>query len=185
MSIYTEVFGGSKRKKGINSKQKGTRNELDLAKALTDWVGYEFNRVPASGGLRWKDAEGVTGDLVPENKTFPFVVETKFYANFEVKETLRKNSKIYNFYSQVCRDVLRLQKNKDIVKLPVVFARKNGMGKNWYVFFPKNLERFLIANNCLDYIGEKSGYEICGTTYKKLKEIPFKKLNDFVLNLSK
>lgn len=57
MGIYTEVFGGTNRKKSINSNRKGKVNELDLCKALTKWVGFEFNRVPASGGLRWKDAE--------------------------------------------------------------------------------------------------------------------------------
>lgn len=185
MGIYTEVFGGTNRKKSINSNRKGKVNELDLCKALTKWVGFEFNRVPASGGLRWKDAEGVTGDLVPEKKDFPFVIETKFYADFEVKEKLRKNSKIYNFYSQVCRDIERLQQNKNIVKYPVVFARKNGMGKNWYVFFSNDFTPFLDKHKILKYTGSKSGFEVCGTDYKLLRKIPYKILFDFVLTLSK
>lgn len=38
----------------INSKNKGSRFERTICKWFQDWTGYEFNRVPASGGLRWK-----------------------------------------------------------------------------------------------------------------------------------
>lgn len=38
----------------VNSKQKGSRFERSICKFFQDWTGYEFSRVPASGGLRWK-----------------------------------------------------------------------------------------------------------------------------------
>lgn len=35
---------------GKKSRNKGGRFERQMAKELTEWWGYEFNRVPASGG---------------------------------------------------------------------------------------------------------------------------------------
>lgn len=179
MSIYTEIFGGNVGRKQINSNRKGKQNERDLANALALWVGFEFNRVPSSGGLRWKNSEGITGDIVPENKDFEFIIETKFYKNFQVKENLRKNSMIYKFYSQVTEDVQRLKSGTGIEKYPIVCARKNGMGKNWYVFFPEVFKPFLEKHNLLLYTGEG----IVGTQFKFLRKISYEKLTTFCLHL--
>lgn len=181
MSIYKEIFGGNTGKPQVNGNRKGKNNERDLAKALSVWVGCEFNRVPSSGGLRWKNAEGITGDLVPEDKDFAFIIETKFYNSFEIKEKLRKNSLIYKFYRQVTEDVERLEAGTGIKKYPLVCARKNGMGKNWYVFFPDVFAPFLSEHKILFYTGEG----IVGTDFVKLKKIRYKKLTDFILQVTK
>ena len=47
----------------INSKNKGSRFERTICKWFQDWTGYEFNRVPASGGLRWKKTDNITSDI--------------------------------------------------------------------------------------------------------------------------
>jgi Holliday junction resolvase len=65
----------------INSKAKGSKNERYAAKALEEWVGFPFTRVPQSGGLRWQGGQNITGDIIPEDmyklQDFPFSVEVK------------------------------------------------------------------------------------------------------------
>ena len=59
-----------------NSRRKGNRNELDIAKVFSNWSGELVRRTPGSGG--WSTAKfGVTADLVCPNKAFPFHVEVK------------------------------------------------------------------------------------------------------------
>ncbi len=59
-----------------NSRTKGNRGELDVAKAFSLWCGELVRRTPQSGG--WSNAKfGVTADLVCANKDFPFHVEVK------------------------------------------------------------------------------------------------------------
>lgn len=57
-----------------NSRVKGSRAELDVARTFSDWCGEEVRRTPLSGG--WSTARfGVTADLVCANPAFPFHVE--------------------------------------------------------------------------------------------------------------
>lgn len=59
-----------------NSRTKGNRGELDVAKAFSDWCGELVRRTPMSGG--WSNARfGVTADLVCTKNAFPFHVEVK------------------------------------------------------------------------------------------------------------
>lgn len=59
-----------------NSRTKGNRGELDVAKMFSLWSGELVRRTPMSGG--WSNAKfGVTADLVCSNKKFPFHVEVK------------------------------------------------------------------------------------------------------------
>lgn len=130
--IYEEIFGVSKRKKGINSKKKGDHNEREVAKWLKQWSGKEFHRVPASGGLRWKDMVETVGDLVCETD-FPFVVETKHLKKvlaLNKSGLLRSNSKIFRIWYQC------LDEAKRSGKIPILILRENGMKKNtfWIVF---------------------------------------------------
>ena len=85
MSLKTEVFGGVENK--FQSRAKGNRNELVLAKLLTEWTGVKFERTPRSGGLHWP-AEFACGDVVCISKTFtfPFSVETKHYKNLGIPD---------------------------------------------------------------------------------------------------
>jgi hypothetical protein len=59
-----------------NSRRKGNRNELDIAKVFSNWSGELVRRTPGSGG--WSTEKfGVTADLVCPKKAFPFHVEVK------------------------------------------------------------------------------------------------------------
>jgi len=117
----------------INSKKKGSKNERELAKAFEKWTGFDFARVPTSGGLRWKRTLDTTGDIMVAEQehifTFPFSIETKFH--FEIdpwKILLGQSSKLDDFMGQARADAERSK------KIPLVFFRYNGMPKStWFI----------------------------------------------------
>lgn len=113
----------------INSRKKGAKAERKVAALLKDWTGREFSRTPASGGLRWKNAN-VVGDIVctEERHFFPFAVEVKSYndINFEHLFYL-VDPKIYKFWKQATTDAKRGE------KLPLLFMRYNGMPSDFWI----------------------------------------------------
>lgn len=113
----------------INSKSKGSKNERAIAKLLTLWTGYEFARVPMSGGLGWQNRIQVTGDVIPtdpkEMVKFPFSVEAKFYREIVLDSPLLDHrAKWQDWWDQSCNDAERSG------KLPLVFMRRNLMPKD-------------------------------------------------------
>lgn len=126
-----------------NGKKKGSKNERDLAKWWKEWSGIEFTRVPASGGLRWKKTDNISGDIIcadpRHSRRFPFTVEAKFYKdiNFEHLILGNKSIKILEFWQQATEDAERSS------KIPILFMRYNGMPKAvWFVIM--GLETFNI-----------------------------------------
>lgn len=113
----------------INSRKKGAKAERKVAALLKEWTGREFSRTPASGGLRWKNAN-VIGDIVctEERHFFPFAIEVKFYRdiNFEHLFYL-EDSKILKFWKQATGDAKRGE------KLPLLFMRYNGMPSDFWI----------------------------------------------------
>ena len=118
----------------MNSKQKGNRNERMVAKLLTQWTGHEFVRVPASGGLQWKNRADVCGDVISSDPdfNFHFSVETKHMSSLGLNSPiLRKNSCIYTFMTQ-CQ-----QAAQAVGKRPFLMVRENRMPKEkYYIFLP-------------------------------------------------
>ena len=114
---------------GVNSKSKGGRFERAISKWFTNWTGYEFNRVPASGGLRWKNAENITSDVActdaKHSKKFHFSIECKSYQDLNFEHILleKKSCKILKFWEQAMSDA---QRGK---KLPMLIMKYNGMPK--------------------------------------------------------
>lgn len=127
-----------------NGKKKGAKNERELCKWFKEWSGgLEFSRVPASGGLRWKNTENITGDIICSDdrysRRFAFSVETKFHKeiNFEHLILGNKKLKVIEFWEQALQDGIRGNKT------PILFMRYNGMKKNtWLVIL--NLKDFNI-----------------------------------------
>lgn len=118
----------------INSKNKGGKNERELCKALKDWSGYDFSRVPQSGGLRWRKTENTTGDIICSDDRhkgkFIFSVETKFHNEINFQHLLLPNgkNKILEFWAQAVSDANRGK------KIPLLFMRYNGMPKQtWFM----------------------------------------------------
>ena len=134
----------------VNSKQKGGRFERSICKWFTQWTGYEFNRVPASGGLRWKNAENITSDVActdtRHSRRFCFSVECKSYKdlNFEHILLQKKTCKILKFWKQASEDANRAK------KLPILIMKYNGMPKG---------EAFVMIN--------RKVFEVCIHDYTK------------------
>lgn len=110
----------------VNQKKKGNKGERMVAKFFQDWTGYEFQRVPQSGGLRWGNAQNIAGDIIcadqKHNRFFTFCVESKFYADLDWDKVFRnKVSHIMKFWEQAVSDAQRADKH------PILFMRKNGM----------------------------------------------------------
>lgn len=147
MSLYSDIFGVTENNgTSINSKLKGNRNEVVLAKLLSQWTGHEFQRIPQSGGLRWRNSMNICGDVLCTDNTFnfPFSVETKHLKNFELNQSLRKNSIIYRIFKQARDDAKRSN------KIPVVFIRKNNMqSKNFIVIFELSIFNEIPVNPLL------------------------------------
>lgn len=117
----------------INSKSKGNKNERELCNWWKDWSGLEFSRVPASGGLRWKKKDDITGDVIMtderHSRRFPFSIEAKSYKDIKFEALLlgTKKNKLIDFWEQAKEDGNRGN------KLPILFMRYNGMPKStWY-----------------------------------------------------
>lgn len=71
---------------GKRSKRKGNTFERDVAKMLQEWwQDGDFVRTPSSGGWQ-KDREGFRsfGDITTNSKDFPFSVECKFHAEWDL-----------------------------------------------------------------------------------------------------
>lgn len=135
MGVAEDLFGGKSSQK-INSKRKGDRNELNVSHIITEWTGHEFERVPRSGGLHWKNRGDVCGDVINTDREFhfPYSIETKFYKNLGLKQSapyIRVNSVIYRFMRQCTQDAISAGKK------PFLMVRENGMDKDlYYIFFP-------------------------------------------------
>lgn len=110
----------------INSRKKGARGEKKAKEALEAWTNLEFQRVPMSGGLRWKKADYIAGDLICTDSLhrFDFCLEIKNYKeiNFEHLLMPQVQSKILDeFWPQCSSDAERAK------KLPLLMMRYDGM----------------------------------------------------------
>lgn len=118
----------------INSRSKGSKNERDVCKWWKEWTGYDFTRVPSSGGLRWNRTFDTTGDIVcADNKhalKFQFSIECKNYKDINFEHILlgTKSCKTVSFWKQALEDAKRGN------KVPILMMRYNGMPKGEYFF---------------------------------------------------
>lgn len=124
----------------INSRTKGNKFERDVAKWFQKWTGYEFGRVPSSGGLRWKKTDNITGDITctddKHSRRFPYSIECKFYNELKFEHILlgNKSCKIMGFWEQCKSDAARAN------KVPMLIMRYNQMPKEeYFIMLPNNL----------------------------------------------
>jgi hypothetical protein len=125
-------------KKRINSKNKGNRAELELAKILIERFELPFARVGVSSGARPKQVrldvkatETFTGDLIVPSG-FRFSVECKAV-----------NASVDTFAPSALFDKFLKQANDDaagIGKLPMLCWKRNRKG--WIVAVPAQAFRF-------------------------------------------
>ncbi len=121
----------------INSRRKGKSGEKKARIVLTQWTNLEFAGVPASGGLRWKKAENISGDIVCTDALhrFDFSIEVKNYADINFEHLLMPDvqCEILGFWKQ-CKD--DAQRGK---KLPLLMMRYNGMKSNLFFVVIKQI----------------------------------------------
>lgn len=113
--------------KRINSKQKGNDFELEVARAFSNWAeqyteNYKFERVPGSGGLRWKEENNITGDIVPPMVlNFPVSIECKKQEiDWDFDKLLTGVSEIWKWWEQCNKDSSRYT-----IKEPWLVFKKN------------------------------------------------------------
>jgi hypothetical protein len=120
-------------KKRINSKSKGNRAELELAKILTKRFGLPFARVGVSSGARPKHVkldgtakQAFTSDLVVPDG-FRFSVECK--AVNKIIDLLDQSALLDKFLMQAADDAF------SIGKIPLLCWKRNRKG--WIVAIPE------------------------------------------------
>ena len=93
----------------INSKQKGSGFELKVAKQLSSWSGYKFNRTPMSGALHWENDTRVVSDIVPpQNLKWPFSIECKKVEyDYDFTFILKGTSTFWEHWKQAKDDATR------------------------------------------------------------------------------
>ena len=110
----------------INSRSKGKRGEKKARLVLSKWTSLEFAGVPASGGLRWKKADNITGDVIcidPIHR-FDFSIEVKNYRNINFEHLLMPNIQsdiLHVFWPQCIADSKRGK------KIPLLMMRYDGI----------------------------------------------------------
>lgn len=110
----------------INSRKKGQRGEKKALKVFEEWTGMEFSRTPASGGLRWKKTDNITGDIICTDALhrFNFAIEVKNYRDINFQHLIipEVHSDIRDeFWIQALHDAKRGK------KLPMLLMRYNGL----------------------------------------------------------
>lgn len=160
--------------KKLNSKVKGNKNEVAVAKWLGKWTGKQFRRTPMSGAIG-ATFKGVSGDVVViDNSDFLFCVEAKSYKKIPLTGFLRQSSYLYNFWEQALRDA------KNVDKETLLIVRVNGMPKDeWVVYFETktigNKIRKLGIKHCATSV-QGGRYDITGFNTKELIKLNYKDL---------
>lgn len=153
----------------INSRSKGRRGESMACDFFHEWSGMKFTRVPASGGLRWKNTANTTGDIIADepNYIFPFSIEAKNMGDINFSHLLYDvDSDIIKFWKQCFEDSKRGN------KIPMLLMRYNGLkGGMFFVVLQKSFVESLgvIFRPRLIY---NNGLVITNTN--ELKKIPFR-----------
>lgn len=153
-----EVKTQPKRRKGINSKNKGSTAEREVSKILNDrFVGYTFARSVQSGaytgGSNSSRADALTeeqklvfsGDIrIPVN--FKFTIEHKFYKEISFWDLFNESSDLHKWFKQAQHDADQVNKSPMLVckfnnKKRIVFIHEkptepvfNHLGWNCYWF---------------------------------------------------
>jgi hypothetical protein len=126
----------------VNAKKKGNRGERQARDFWKGWTGLEFERVPQSGGLRWKKADNISGDLTctEPNYIFPYSIEVKFPKEIKFEHLLYSvKSDIIKYWAQAVEDAVRS------VKIPLLMMRYNGLPKGmFFIVMYGDYGRFMI-----------------------------------------
>jgi hypothetical protein len=137
--MRVKVMNKEQPKKRKNSRAKGAAYERKICKLLMPWWNCEFHRVPASGGLRWKQDNRVTGDIVVQEdvKDFPFVIECKKREGWNFEQIIKGTGEVVSWWEQNITDIHRLG---DVNKRPLVIFSKN-MSPDYFMILASDWEK--------------------------------------------
>ena len=116
---------------GAQSKRRGNGFENELAKQFSAWSGKEFVRTPGSGSLHWNSEMNVDGDVIaPPSENFPYLLEAKRYADWDIENLLKNNSYFPKWIAQAVRE------GQATKRVPFLIYRRNGI--HAFVTMPYN-----------------------------------------------
>ena len=105
----------------INSKQKGNRTELQIAKIFKERFDIDFIRSPQSGAFYTNNpiniTENLAGDIICDDENFKFSIEIKARKDITFHQII--NGYLDEFITQVERDA------KSSGKLPLLIIKLN------------------------------------------------------------
>jgi Holliday junction resolvase len=139
-----------------NSKKKGNRGERKGVNFLKDWTGLSFQRVPQSGGLRWKKTDNITSDVIcdTEGVYFPFSVEVKNVKEVNLLHTVYlENSDLERFWNQAMTDSSRAKGGK----LPMLLFRYDRLPAQFF-FIGLDYTAITIISNYAKFKGINFNY---------------------------
>lgn len=71
-----------------NSREIGSRTERQLVKIFTNWWGGKFYRTPRSGAFGTAGYTEFSGDILTDDPSFPFCVESKKGEGWHLEQIL-------------------------------------------------------------------------------------------------
>lgn len=94
----------------VDSRAKGSRAELDIAKHLKTKTGLDFKRVPMSGGLH--ESHQLKGDLYLVNSLNIYCIEVKHYKDDHLtsKALTDKTPQILEWWLQTIREAAQISR---------------------------------------------------------------------------
>ena len=121
----------------VNSRQKGSRAEQQIAHLLGINSGETFTQTPGSGSGRIK------GDLYVKDKHNIFMIEVKHYRDmaFNQKIFTQKNNNFVKWWTKAIAQAEQMQQE------PLLFMKQNY--SQWYVTTtrePKKEKRYMYIN---------------------------------------
>lgn len=126
----------------MNSRSKGVRGELEVAKILKEWFApiapdAEWVRTPCSGGWgghcetnqRARAELKASGDIMCTYPDFPFCVEVKRGESWSLTRLINcRSSPVWKWWRQCQREA------EEIHRVPMLWFRHNR--ESWYVMIP-------------------------------------------------
>ena len=167
----SRALGVAEPKQKVNSKVKGNKNELKVAKAISKWTGVEFRRTPMSGAihvpLHW-----LAGDIfcTDQSFNFPFAVEAKHYHKLT-------DGKMITFFMQAKADADRINKH------PLLMARENGMPKGEWKVMLDQLQLFFAFKGFLPQVWMGHGLNCFTLTSEQLFSVPYEEIAKNIIRL--
>lgn len=128
-----------------NSRTKGNRGELDVAKSFSIWCGEIVKRTPGSGGWGGAQEFGTTADLICRKKKFPFHVEVKHREGWTLDDLVTgarsdHDKSIVKWWEQCCDSCPKAQDDHyyTLHKEPLLVFRRNR--QPWLVMYREDSE---------------------------------------------